>query len=132
MKRLRIALLALVAITVAYIVGDYAFSANYETYGNVLRVRSLLGSYETDSFKTYNTALCERLPRRAYVSGLIFNPNDRQTYYVRSMCYYEVAVRERDAAMCERVREKSHLFLDGSYFRADHCRAAVERAKTSK
>jgi hypothetical protein len=127
-KRIAVAVVSLVAAFVVYLVGDYALSANFETYGATLRVRSLLGSYETDSFRTYTPELCDRLPRRAYVSGLIFNPEDRQTFYVRSNCYFEAAVATRDTALCALVREKRHLLLDGSYYRAERCRLAVERA----
>ena len=133
MKRLRIALFALAtlpALLVVYLIADYVFSANYETYGSTLRVRSLVGSYESDTFKTYTPELCEALPRRAYVSGLIFNPKDRQTFYVRSHCYYEAAVRDTNQALCARVREKWHLFLGGSYYREAGCRAAVARLRS--
>ena len=128
MKRVRVALLAFAAVPalfVVYLVADYVLSANHETYGSTLRVRSLLGSYESDTFKTYTPELCEALPRRAYVSGLIFNPKDRQTFYVRSHCYYEAAVRDTNPTLCGRVREKWHLFLGGSYYREAGCRAAV-------
>lgn len=127
-KRIAVAIVTLVAALGVYLVGDYVLSANFETYGSTLKVRSLLGSYETDSFRTYTPELCERLPKRAYVSGLIFNPKDRQTFYVRSHCFLEAAIARRDTVLCAHVHEKHHVFLGGSYYRAEQCRVAVERA----
>ncbi|HKS06060.1 MAG TPA: hypothetical protein VJR92_07075 [Gemmatimonadaceae bacterium] len=128
-KRIAVAIVTLVAALGVYLVGDYVLSADFQTYGSTLKVRSLVGSFETDSFTTYTPALCERLPKRAYVSGLIFNPKDRQTFYVRANCYYEAALRDTNPALCAQVRQRWHLFLGGGYYTEAGCRAAVA-AKT--
>jgi len=65
------------------------------------------------------------IPPRKAVSWLLFNPTGMQTYYERSRCLQETAVRLRAPALCNGVRERKSWFLDGSAYSPLACRAAV-------
>jgi hypothetical protein len=68
---------------------------------------------------------CQSIPASTYESFLIFNPSNLQTYYFRSYCYQRVAVDTRDESLCDQVKERKALFLDGSGISPAACRKAV-------
>ena len=61
--------------------------------------------------------------------GLGFNPAGFQTYYTRSRCYFDVAVKIGDVHLCDQVRTHSTVFLDGSGISRSECLKAVAGRK---
>jgi hypothetical protein len=74
-----------------------------------------------------DAADCMAIPSRKAVSWLLFNPTGMQTYYERSRCLQEAAVRLRSPALCSGVKERKARFLDGSAYSPSACRAAVRK-----
>jgi hypothetical protein len=68
---------------------------------------------------------CESIPPSTYESFLIFNPSNLQTYYFRSYCFQRVAAQMRDLKLCDQVKERKALFLDGSGISLEACQHAV-------
>lgn len=86
------------------------------------------GATATDRFtdqKARRLARCMAIPAKEYSTGLIFNPSGYQTMYHRSRCLQDLAVDERDRAVCDEVRERKSLLFDGSGVSPAHCRDLV-------
>lgn len=80
---------------------------------------------EDKSDKPQRIARCEAIPWSDYQSWMIFNPSDLQTLYRRSQGLQKLAVSVRDITLCNRVRERKAMFLDGSGISAQRCRSLV-------
>lgn len=86
------------------------------------------GAMATDRFgdrKARRLARCMAIPANEYSTGLLFNPSGYQTMYHRSQCLQDLAVDERDRALCDEVRERRSLLFDGSGVSPAHCRDLV-------
>lgn len=71
--------------------------------------------------------LCARIHPDAE-HGLGFNPPGLQIYYLQSRCYFDVAIKTRDRALCDKVRSLSRLpFVDGSKISQKDCVAEIGR-----
>ncbi|NND65341.1 MAG: hypothetical protein HKM24_05185 [Gammaproteobacteria bacterium] len=68
--------------------------------------------------------LCEKIPSDL-VKRLGFNPKEHQIFYQRSGCYNDVAMTFGDIALCDHVKEKSHVFLSGSDVSRKTCEQKV-------
>lgn len=68
---------------------------------------------------------CEAIDPSESQSGLMFNPDGYRSYYVRSKCLQEAAVRFRDAALCDQVRQRRSLFGSSWGYSAARCRQLV-------
>jgi len=68
---------------------------------------------------------CESIPADAYETGLLFNPAGRRTYFQRSRCLQRVAIKWRDAQLCDRVKQRRSLFFSGDAISEKACREAV-------
>ena len=88
---------------------------------------SLELSYVSIAIDRSDAALCNKIAPDAYKSGAM-NPRGLQIVLARSKCFFEVAARRQEPALCEHVRPISTPFLDGSSVTAEACRAAANSA----
>jgi hypothetical protein len=73
---------------------------------------------------------CWRMDPKDYSTAMFFNPPGMKALYKRSSCLQGLAVRYRDASLCEEVRERKSLFFDGSAISRASCEQRVqERAR---
>jgi len=68
---------------------------------------------------------CEGIDRADYQSGLLFNPDGHRSFYVRSKCLQEAAVRFRDPKLCDQVRERKSLLSSSWAYSSARCRQLV-------
>jgi hypothetical protein len=68
---------------------------------------------------------CETIPGSRYQSGLLFNPAGYRSYYVRSECVQQAAVRFRDQALCRQVQERRSLLFSSWGYSPGQCRKLV-------
>ena len=57
-----------------------------------------------------NLAQCLDIGPKENQSGLLFNPDGYRSYYLRSRCIQDVAVKFRDPELCEDVKRRRSLF----------------------
>lgn len=80
--------------------------------------------------KAADVERCRRMDPADYSTALFFNPDGMTTLFARSSCLQGVAVKYRDASLCEEVRERKSLFFDGSAISRASCERRVqERAR---
>jgi hypothetical protein len=108
------ALLVLLALFVAYSVADYLLFQK-PAYEDALDKVNHMHGVET----------CRSIPATTYETFLLFNPSNLQTYFFRSYCFQEVAVQTRDENLCDQVKERKAIFLNGSGVSPMACRKAV-------
>jgi hypothetical protein len=70
---------------------------------------------------------CQAIDENAYSTGMIFNPKGQVTMFERSRCFQELAVAERDAALCDKVVERKSWFFDGSAISQKSCLTRVSQ-----
>ena len=58
-------------------------------------------------------------------SGLYGNPDGYRSFYVRSKCFQDAAVRFRDATLCEGARQRRSLFASSWGYSPANCRRLV-------
>jgi hypothetical protein len=58
--------------------------------------------------------LCEKISPEAVEHGPIFGHPQLQVRYVQSECFYNLAIKRRDATLCARVRTIGTVWRDGS------------------
>ena len=68
---------------------------------------------------------CEAVSPADYRSGLAFNPDGYRSFYERSRCFQEAAVRFRDPALCGQVRQRRALFSSSWGYSPSRCRTLV-------
>ena len=68
---------------------------------------------------------CEAIPASQRQSGLLFNPDGYRSYYVRSECFQQAAVRFRDVALCGRVKQRRSLLSSSWGYSPGNCRKLV-------
>lgn len=68
---------------------------------------------------------CLAIPEEEYRTGLIFNPRGYATLFRRSGCLQQLALDERDALLCDQVRERRSWIFDGSGTSPENCRVLV-------
>ena len=73
---------------------------------------------------------CEAIDSAQYQSGLYLNPDGYRSYYERSKCLQDAAVRFREALLCARVKRR-WSFLSSSWgYSTSQCRQMVSDAVT--
>ena len=75
--------------------------------------------------KQQNIARCQAIDKKSYSTGMIFNPKGQVTMFERSRCFQELAIAERDPALCGRVVERKSWFFDGSAISDVSCQKLV-------
>jgi hypothetical protein len=68
---------------------------------------------------------CEVMDPSGYQSGLLFNPEGYRSFYVRSACFQDAAVKFRDESLCARVKERWSLLSSSWGYSGRHCRQLV-------
>ena len=68
---------------------------------------------------------CQAIDPSDSESGLVFNPDGYRSYYRRSKCFQDAAVRFRDPALCEQVRERTSVMFSSWGYSAARCRQLV-------
>jgi hypothetical protein len=69
---------------------------------------------------------CEAIDRSQSQSGLYGNPDGYRSYYVRSQCFQDSAVRFRDATLCEQAKQRHSLFASSWGYSPANCRRLVD------
>ncbi|MGB5425276.1 MAG: hypothetical protein WBN95_00680, partial [Gammaproteobacteria bacterium] len=69
---------------------------------------------------------CEAIDAREYQSGLALNPDGYRSYYLRSQCYQQAAIRFRDSKLCAKVRQRRALFSSSWGYSNANCKKRVE------
>jgi peroxiredoxin len=69
---------------------------------------------------------CERIYPGA-TGGAGFNPRGSQSWFTRSLCYYDLAIATGNPIFCDQVHPYSTLFTSGSDYSASECRKKVAR-----
>jgi hypothetical protein len=72
--------------------------------------------------------LCAKISPRAESFALFNNPGT-QVYWERSRCFFYVAVKSLNPALCREVVEADAWFHDGSYFSRDSCERLVAEGR---
>ena len=91
-----------------------------------------------DEERTKAVKTCEAVSPADYQSGLLFNPDGYRSYYLRSKCFQEAAVRFRDESLCAKVRQRRTLFSSSWGYAPARCRqlvadgAAADRGELEK
>ena len=76
---------------------------------------------------------CEAIARSESQSGLYGNPDGYRSYYVRSKCFQDAAVRFRDPRLCEQARQRRSLFASSWGYSPANCRRLVnEQTETDR
>jgi len=75
------------------------------------------------------TTACLAFGESESMRGLVFNPPGYQQFYVRSECLQKLAIATREITLCEGVRERRGLFLDGSQISKTSCESKVRQAQ---
>jgi len=68
---------------------------------------------------------CRAIDPSEYQTGLFFNPDGYRSYYVRSLCFQNAAVKFRDATLCAQVKERWSLFSSSWGYSGKRCRQLV-------
>lgn len=76
-------------------------------------------------FRAAEIKRCEAIDPAEYQSGLLFNPDGHRSFYARSVCFQNAAVKFRDAALCAQVKERWSLFSSSWGYSTKHCRELV-------
>ena len=84
---------------------------------------ALVSTY--DEHRAAAVKKCDAIDPAAYQTGLYFNPDGYRSFYLRSECFQDAAVRFRDAALCARVIERRSLLASSWGYSAAHCRETV-------
>ena len=71
---------------------------------------------------------CEAISSREHQSGLYFNPDGYRSYYLRSQCIQNAAVKFRDVKLCARVRQRRALFSSSWGYSESNCKKKAEEA----
>lgn len=71
---------------------------------------------------------CQGIDPAKYESGLYFNPDGYRSFYVRSQCFQEAAVRFRDDTLCDGVKRRPSLLASSWGYSASRCRTLVTDA----
>jgi hypothetical protein len=68
---------------------------------------------------------CQEIDTGEYQSGLWLNPEGYRSYYLRSQCYQQAAIRFRDTGLCRKVRRRWALFSSSWGYSESNCEKLV-------
>lgn len=71
---------------------------------------------------------CDEIDPARYQTGLYFNPDGYRSFYLRSECFQQAAVRFRDISLCARVRQRRALLSSSWGYSPGNCRSLVSAA----
>jgi hypothetical protein len=92
---------------------------------------ALSGAVSPPDYATAHAAAlsaCNAIKPSDYQSGLALNPDGYRSYYLRSQCLQNLAVQFRDAALCDKVRERRALLSSSWGYSPGNCRTLVAAA----
>jgi hypothetical protein len=69
---------------------------------------------------------CQAVDPGESQSGLYFNPEGYQSYYLQSKCFQDAAVRFRDVSLCAHVRQRRALLSSSWGYSRANCRKLVD------
>lgn len=84
-----------------------------------------------DERRALDVKRCEGIDPSAYQTGLGMNPDGYRSFYLRSQCFQETAVRYRDGRLCANVRRRYALTSSSWGYSASRCRALVEDGRAA-
>src|SRR4029079_9888214 len=68
---------------------------------------------------------CDAVSPSEYQTVLLFNPDGYRSFYVKSECLQQAAIRFRDESLCSRVRRRWSLFSSSWGYSPANCRTLV-------
>lgn len=71
---------------------------------------------------------CETVDPAEYRTGLMLNPDGYRSFYVRSACFQDAAVKFRDKSLCALVKRRWSLFSSSWGYSGSRCRTLVGEA----
>jgi hypothetical protein len=71
---------------------------------------------------------CDATDPAEYRTGLVLNPDGYRSFYVRSACFQDAAVKFRDMSLCNKVKRRWSLFSSSWGYSGSRCRKLVEDA----
>ena len=80
-------------------------------------------AYATQRAEAVRT--CQAVNPDAYQSGLWLNPDGYRSYYERSRCFQDAALRFRDPGLCDQVRRRRALLSSSWGYSEARCRELV-------
>lgn len=84
-----------------------------------------------DSRRAADVTRCKGIDSSAYQTGLFMNPDGYRSFYLRSQCFQETAIRYRDDRLCSNVRRRYALTSSSWGYSASRCRALVKEGRTA-
>ena len=82
-----------------------------------------------DDHKQRAVERCQAIDENAYSTGMIFNSKGQATMFERSRCFQELAIAERDSALCGKVVERKSWIFDGSAISGKSCLEQVAQRR---
>ena len=68
---------------------------------------------------------CEAIDPSKYQSGLMFNSDGYRSFYLRSACFQDAAIKFRDESLCAQVKRRFSLFSSSWGYSSNRCRQLV-------
>ena len=119
-----------IIIVIIFIVGIVAvigFTYGSIVLGDIVWSRFIMGDSLSKSNRAAGPEDCAEISPNSFQTALFFNNEYNQyTHYIQSRCYQRFAIDNRDAELCDHVREREVLFFDGSYHSKQSCLAKVQ------
>ena len=83
------------------------------------------GASEYTERRAVAVQACEKIDSSEAQTGLVMNPDGYRSYYVRSHCLQDAAVRFRDASLCRQVKRRWSMFSSWGISQSS-CRKLVD------
>jgi hypothetical protein len=80
-----------------------------------------------DGLRKNAVRACAAVDARGHQSGLMLNPDGYRSYYLRSRCYQDAAIKFRDIKLCKKVRQRRALFSSSWGYSKSNCKILVEK-----
>jgi len=114
-------LIIVVIITVWFLKTFYFIPSLEERKGNAYEYSYIEMSEFINSAK-----LCYKIYPKAHNTGLGSNPEGYQVAYLRSDCFFNVAIDTNNISLCDEVKEYNSLYVDGSAYSRKNCLKTIK------
>jgi hypothetical protein len=94
-----------------------------------LSASSNMSGNNYDELHAAAVSKCQAIDSGDYQSGLFFNPDGYRSYYLRSLCFQEVAILFRDIELCAEVRQRRALFSSSWGYSKSNCKKLVAEGR---
>lgn len=94
----------------------------------VLLFATLASAAGYDTQFTRAVGKCQSIDEDAYQSGLFFNPDGYRSYYERSKCFKQAAIKFKAQHLCREVKRRHSFFSSSWGYSESQCNKEVEEA----